>query len=98
MEFDSDKLIHFEWQPFGRFKIVALDSKLEDFKGVAVLKDGVPMMKVPEMTVKDCRNIDGCVYYSLGRRPDSEMTKMIEMFQFVLKDRAGWKPGQGLQV
>jgi len=94
---DADGKIHFEWQPFGEFKIVALDAKLSDFKGIATLVDGVPMMKTPEMTVKDCRNIDGCVYYCLGRKKDSEIIPLIEMFQSELHKIHLWKPSVGIR-
>lgn len=90
--------IHFEWQPFCGYRIVALDCKLSDFKGVAAIENGVPVMKYPEKTVKDCRNIDGCVYYMLGRVDESYMIELIENFQKVLKEKGAWKPQKGIEI
>ena len=95
---NPDVPIHFEWQQFGNYKIVALDARLSDFKGVAYLDNGVPMMRFPEKTVKDCRNIDGCIYYCLGRADDSYMIDLIEKFQILIKDKRGWKPQQGIII
>lgn len=95
---DPNKPIHFEWQPFGGFRVVALDAKLSDFQGVASIENGVPIMKFPEKTVKDCRNIDGCVYYMLGRVDESYMIELIEKFQMLLKEKQGWKPQKGIII
>lgn len=90
--------IHFEWQPFGGYRVVALDCKLTDFQGVAAIENGVPVMKYPEKTVKDCRNIDGCIYFCLGRVDESYMIDLIEKFQMLLKERSGWKPQKGIEI
>ena len=78
---NADGGIHVEWQPFGKYKVVAIGAKITDFNGVAQMVNGVPMMKFPEYTVKDCRNIDGCIYYMLGKVPDSKLVELIELFQ-----------------
>lgn len=91
------KKIHFEYQKIGNFTVVALDSKLSDYNFQPTNEGGQVVVRVPEKTVKDCRNIDGCVYFHLGHVPESTMVELIEMFQ-KLKDEDGWKPQQGLIV
>lgn len=89
--------IHFEYQQFGNTTVVALDSKLSDYDFKPVKIDGKMMVQLPEKTIKDCRNIDGCIYFHLGRVSDSVMVDLIEKFQ-KLKVGKGWKPGKGLIV
>ncbi len=89
--------IHFEYQQFGDLTVVALDSKLSDYNFKPVMQDGQMMMQIPAKTIKDCRNIDGCVYFHLGRVDDRVMVDLIEKFQ-KLKREKGWKPGKGLVV
>ena len=76
--------IHFEYQKMGNITIVALDSKLSDYKPSPVIENGLPVMRIPSKTVKDCRNIDGCIYFHLGQASDSEMIDLIEKFQKLL--------------
>ena len=45
------------------------------------------------MMVKDCRNIDGCVYFCKGRVPEAKMNEWIELFQKLLKEK-GWKKNE----
>lgn len=89
--------IHFEYQKFKDFTVVALDSKLSDYGFQPVMKDGKQMVEIPAKTVKDCRNIDGCVYFHLGHVTDSVMIDLIEKFN-KLKEEKGWVQQQGLVV
>lgn len=93
------KPIHFEYQTIKSLNltIVALDAKLSDFDFQPDTEDGQLVMKCPEKTVKDCRNIDGCIYLHLGRVSDQVMIDLIEKFQ-KLKMEKGWKPQKGLLV
>ncbi len=89
--------IHFEYQKFGNVTVVALDSKLIDYDFKPVKENGKMVMRCPEKTIKDCRNIDGCIYLHLGRVTDTVMVDLIEKFQ-KLKVEKGWKPSKGLLV
>ena len=89
--------IHFEFQQFGNVTVVALDSKLKDYDFKSINIGGKMVVQLPEKTVKDCRNIDGCIYFHLGRVSDSVMVDLIEKFQ-KLKMERGWKPGKGLAI
>lgn len=89
--------IHFEYQKFKNLTVVALDSKLSDYGFQPVMENGKLVMKCPEKTVKDCRHIDGCVYFHLGHVSDSVMVDLIEKFN-KLKEEKGWKQQQGLIV
>lgn len=89
--------IHFEYQEFGNITVVALDAKLADFGFQPVNEGGKLVMKCPEKTIKDCRNIDGCVYFHLGRVSDAVMVDLIEKFQ-KLKQEKGWQQNVGLIV
>lgn len=89
--------IHFEYQQFGDCTVVALDSKLSDYGLQPVMENGKMVVKKAERTIKDCRNIDGCIYFHLGRVTDSVMIDLIEKFQ-KLKLEKGWKQQPGLIV
>lgn len=89
--------IHFEFQKFGNVTVVALDSKLKDYDIKPAKENGRMVMKIPAKTIKDCRNIDGCIYFHLGHVSDSVMIDLIEKFQ-KLKVEKGWKPQRGLMV
>ncbi len=89
--------IHFEYQKFKNLTVVALDSKLSDYGFQPVMENGKLVVKCPEKTVKDCRKIDGCVYFHLGHVSDSVMVDLIEKFN-KLKEEKGWKQQQGLIV
>lgn len=91
------KPICFEYQQFGDYTIVALDSKLSDYGFQPVMENGKLVVKKAERTIKDCRNIDGCLYFHLGRVTDSVMIDLIEKFQ-KLKQEKGWKQQPGLIV
>ncbi len=92
------KPIHFEYQTFKNgVTVVALDSKLSDYDFQPVWRDGKLFMEAPAKTVKDCRNIDGCIYFHLGVASDRVMVDLIEKFQ-KLKLEKGWKPSKGLVV
>lgn len=89
--------IPFEFQKFGNLTLVTLDSRFADYDFKPVMQNGKMMMQIPKKTIKDCRNIDGCVYFHLGRVSDRVMVDLIEKFQ-KLKVEKGWKPGKGLVV
>lgn len=89
--------IHFEYQKFKNLTVVALDSKLSDYGFQPIMENGKLVVKCPEKTIKDCRNIDGCVYFHLGHVSDSVMIDLIEKFN-KLKEERGWKQQQGLIV
>lgn len=89
--------IHFEYQEMSDFTIVALDSKLSDYNFQPAMEEGKPIMRKPENTIKDCRKIDGCVYFHLGHVTDSVMIDLIEKFQ-KLRAEKGWKQQQGLII
>lgn len=91
------KPIHFEYQEFKDFTVVTLDSRLSDYGFEPVKENGKMVMKSPERTIKDCRHIDGCVYFHLGHVSDSVMVDLIEKFQN-LKKEGGWKQEHGLIV
>ena len=89
--------IHFEYQKIGEVTVVALDSKFADYDFQPQQENGQLVMRCPEKTIKDCRNIDGHVYFHLGRVSDTVMIDLIEKFQ-KLKREKGWKPHKGLVV
>jgi len=89
--------IHFEYQEFKGITVVALDSKLSDYQFVPSKENGKMTMRCPAKTVKDCRNIDGCVYFHLGHVTDEVMVDLIEKFQKLKKEK-GWQQQQGLTV
>ena len=91
------KPIHFEYQKLEGFTVVALDAKLKDFKPQPTLENGKPVMRIPAKTVKDCRGIDGCIYYHLGYVSDSVMIDLIEKFQKLLQEK-GWKKQDGVFI
>lgn len=84
--------LKFEYQELGNITVVALNASLKDFKPQPHLQNGVPVMKIAERTIKDCRNIDGCIYFHLGRVKDSVMIDLIEKF-WKLRKESGWKKG-----
>lgn len=92
-----DKPIRFEYQDFPNVRVVTLDSRLSDYGFQLSTEKGQMVMKKPEATIKDCRNIDGCVYFHLGRVSDSVMCDLIEKFQKLLLE-PGWQQNVGLVV
>ena len=91
------KTIKFEFQELDGVTIVALDASLSDFKPQPVLQNGIPVMQIKERTIKDCRNIDGRIYFHLGRVSDTVMIDLIEKFWKLRKEK-GWKPNKGLFI
>lgn len=92
-----NKPIHFEYQDIKGIRVVTLDSKLSDYNFQPDAENGNIVMKAPERTIKDCRHIDGCVYFHLGHVTDTVMCDLIEKFQKLLKE-PGWKQNIGLIV
>lgn len=93
--------INFEYQEIDlkghKFTVVALDSKLKDYDFQPVIENGMIKMRNCDKTVKDCRNIDGCVYFHKGFVSDSVMVDLIEKFQKLKKEK-GWIPGKGIWI
>lgn len=88
----------FEYQDIAKetgfgYKAVALNAPLKYFAVHYKLVNGIPMKCYNEMMVKDCRNIDGCVYFCKGRVPEAKMNEWIELFQKLLKEK-GWKKNE----
>lgn len=85
--------VYFEFDnTFGNKAIVALNATLDDFRAKpCTLPGGGEGVEYAPKTIKDCTNIDGCVYLHLGTVPDTEMVRLINMFQKALKDRRLWK-------
>lgn len=81
----------FEYQDYPEATVVALNASLNDFNGVPVTVDGMQCLKFPEKTVKDCTNIDGCIYLHLGHVSDSVMCDLIEKFQKLKSEQKEWK-------
>lgn len=82
---------YFEYQEYPEATAVALNATLDDFKGQAVMVDGKPCVRFKEKTIKDCTQIDGCVYLHLGHVPDTLMCDLIEKFQKLKKESKNWK-------
>lgn len=74
----------------GRVRFVGLNAPLSFFKVKMAMRDGQLVRQYEEMTIKDCTNIDGCIYFAKGRVSDSQMIAMIELFQKALNEK-GWK-------
>lgn len=91
--------IHFQYQTIKSLNltVVALDSKLSDYDFQPDTQNGQLVMRCPEKTVKDCRNIDGCIYFHLGRVSDAVMVDLIEKFQKLKKEK-GWKKEKGILI
>lgn len=74
----------------GKVRFVALNESLSFFKVKMKMVNGQLIKCYEAMTIKDCTHIDGCIYFAKGRIDDTEMTRMIELFQMALKER-GWQ-------
>lgn len=91
----DDGKIRFEYQdvvanPEKVVRFVALNAPLQYFKASYKMVNGELVKKMNEMTIKDCANIDNCIYFAAGRVSDREMVQLIEIFQKALKEK-GWK-------
>lgn len=91
-------LYDYEYYPQSGCTVVAMEAELEDFKAQPIMRDGKPMQYFKERTVKDCRNIDGCIYLHLGHISDGILCKLIEKFQKAKKEVKDWKPKGRLVV
>ena len=84
--------IYFEFEQYPNVTVVALNAKLDDFKArPCKLPGGIDGVEYAPKTMKDCRNIDGCVYLHLGAVMDSEMVRLIEIFLKAVNDKTLWK-------
>lgn len=76
------------------YRAVALNSKLSDYERKVVTIKGEPMVVIPEMAIKDCRMIDGCVYFAPKDTPETKLNELIEAFNKVLHEKTGWVSDQ----
>lgn len=88
--------ITFEYKVYPECTVVALDAPLDYFQGQPVIQDGQPCVRFNERTVKDCTQIDGCVYLHKGHVPDSVMVDLIEKFVKLRQESKGWKTADKL--
>lgn len=91
-------LYDYQYYPESQCTVVAMEATLDDFKAQPINKNGKLMTYFKERTVKDCRNIDGCIYFHLGRVDDSKLVELIEKFQKAKKEVKDWKPKGRLLV
>lgn len=90
-----DNIFFFEWEEHKdeNVTVVALNDKLNYFRAQPIMIDGKPMEKFNEKMVKDCRNIDGCIYMHRDKIPEYKMNDLIGKFQKVKKELGDkWKP------
>lgn len=88
---DPSRKYIFEYQdlPNG-VRIVSLDCRIKDLHPQPRMVNGEIKMMVPAITTKDCRMIDGCIYYHLGRCQETYMNELVEFFQKSLKLDKNW--------
>lgn len=83
--------INFQYRDLPQgYRAVSLDSKLDDYAQKVVHVKGELKVVIPEMVVKDCRKIDGCVYFAQKNTSESELNDMIELFNKVLHEKSRW--------
>ena len=89
---DPNKKYIFEYQdlPNG-VRLVALDCHIKDLHPQSRIVNGEVKLMIPEHMKKDCTNIDGCVYYYLGRCHESYLNELVEFFNKALKLDKNWK-------
>lgn len=87
---NKDK-ITFEYKdlPAG-YRAVSLNSKLKDYERKVVYIKGEPKIVIPEMAIKDCRKLDGCVYFAPKNTAESKLNELIELFNKLLLEKSGW--------
>lgn len=88
--------ITFEYETFPNCTVVALDAQLSDFQAQPIERDGKTYVHFKERTIKDCRNIDGCIYLHKGRVSDSVMCDLIEKFNKLKQESKNWKEKDNL--
>lgn len=97
--YTSDAVLYdYQYYPVSNCTVVAMNATLDDFKAQPVLINNVPMQQFRERTVKDCRNIDGCIYMHLGKVSDNILVDLIEKFQKAKREVKDWKPKGRLLV
>lgn len=86
---NKDK-ITFEYKdlPAG-YRAVSLNSKLKDYERKVIYIKGEPKIVIPEMAIKDCRKIDGCVYFAPKNTAESKLNELIELFNKLLLEKVG---------
>lgn len=87
---NKDK-ITFEYRdlPAG-YRAVSLNSKLKDYERKVIYIKGEPKIVIPEMAIKDCRKLDGCVYFAPKNTSESKLNELIELFNKLLLEKSGW--------
>lgn len=95
---DKDKKIIFEYRdlPAG-YRAVSLNSKLKDYERKVIYIKGEPQIIIPEMAIKDCRKIDGCVYFAPKNTPEPKLNELIELFNKVLHEKSGWVSDEAMK-
>lgn len=84
-------IFDYEYYPDSKATAVALDALLDDFKEQPIVINGKPMVMTKERTIKDCRYLDGCIYFHLGKVDDRTMCDLIEKFQKIKSQTKDWK-------
>lgn len=73
------------------YRAVAFNAPLSYFAARLKLgKNGTITQVLAEMTVKDCRHIDGTVYFAKGRVDDATLCRYIRYYN-AEKDNGKWK-------
>ncbi len=90
--------ITFEYEIFPNCTVVALNAQLSDFQAQPIQRDGKEYVYFKERTIKDCRNIDGCIYLHKGHVSDSVMCDLIEKFNKLKKESKNWKERDNLTL
>ena len=87
---NKDK-ITFEYKdlPAG-YRAVSLNSKLKDYERKVIYIKGEPKIVIPEMAIKYCRKLDGCVYFAPKNTAESKLNELIELFNKLLLEKSGW--------
>lgn len=88
--------ITFEYKVYPECTVVALDAPLDYFEGQPVIQDGLPCIKFNERTIKDCTQIDGCIYLHKGYVSDNVMVDLIEKFNKLKQESKNWKTADKL--
>lgn len=76
------------------YRAVSLNSRLSDYERKIITIKGEPTVIIPEMAIKDCRKIDGCVYLAPKDTPEPKMNELIETFNKLLNEKNGWISNQ----
>lgn len=82
--------ITFQYKDFPTYRAVAFNAPLSYFATQTKMDaEGKMTQFLNEFTIKDCRNIDQTVYFAKGRVQDSEMCRLIDLYNKSL-GQEGW--------